>query len=222
MQTGLQKEIVVKDETTQIRQRVNRYWYSDGIGEMMGGVMFFLLAVYFSLQQYLGDESFIGGLLQAGLVLLLVGGVFVGRRVVNTVKARITYPRTGYVEYRTNNRNAVLMRVLAAFTAMTVASISIFVVRRFDSIDAMVAVTGVLVAVILIVKQAWTSGVGRFYFLSAAALVFGGILSVSGFARGYNLGLFYGLMGLAFVITGGLTLNRYLNDNPLPTEAGDE
>ena len=91
----------MKDETTQIRQRVNRYWYSDGIGEMMGGVMFFLLAVYFSLQQYLGDESFIGGLLQAGLVLLLIGGVFVGRRVVNTVKARITYPRTGYVEYRT-------------------------------------------------------------------------------------------------------------------------
>ena len=211
----------MKDETTQIRQRVNRYWYSDGIGEMMGGVMFFLLAVYFSLQQYLGDESFIGGLLQAGLVLLLIGGVFVGRRVVNTVKARITYPRTGYVEYRTNNRNAVLMRVLAAFTAMTVASISIFVVRRFDSIDAMVAVTGVLVAVILMVKQAWTSGVGRFYFLSAAALVFGGILSVSGFTRGYNLGLFYGLMGLAFVISGGLTLKRYLNDNPLPTEAGD-
>ncbi len=212
----------MKDETSQIRQRVNRYWYSDGIGEMMGGVMFFLLAVYFSLQQYLGDESFIGGLLQAGLVLLLIGGVFVGRRVVNTVKARITYPRTGYVEYRTNNRNAVLMRVLAAFTAMTVASISIFVVRRFDSIDAMVAVTGVLVAVILMVKQAWTSGVGRFYFLSAAALVFGGILSVSGFTRGYNLGLFYGLMGLAFVISGGLTLKRYLNDNPLPTEDGDE
>ena len=212
----------MKDETTQIRQRVNRYWYSDGIGEMMGGVMFFLLAAYFALQQYLGDESFIGGLLQAGLVLLLIGGVFVGRRVVNTVKARITYPRTGYVEYRTNNRNAVLMRVLAALTAMTVASISIFVVRRFGSIDAMVAVTGVLVAVILMVKQAWTSGVGRFYFLSAAALVFGGILSVSGFTRGYNLGLFYGLMGLAFVISGGLTLKRYLNDNPLPTEAGDE
>ena len=212
----------MKDETTQIRQRVNRYWYSDGIGEMMGGVMFFLLAAYFALQQYLGDESFIGGLLQAGLVLLLIGGVFVGRRVVNTVKARITYPRTGYVEYRTNNRNAVLMRVLAAVTAMTVASISIFVVRRFDSIDAMVAVTGVLVAVILMVKQAWTSGVGRFYFLSAASLVFGGILSVSGFTRGYNLGLFYGLMGLAFVISGGLTLKRYLNDNPLPTEAGDE
>ncbi|MBK7453585.1 MAG: hypothetical protein IPJ46_07660 [Anaerolineales bacterium] len=69
----------MKDETSQIEQRIKRYWYRDGIGEMMGGVMFLVLAGYFSLQQYLGDESFIGGILQAGLVLLLIGGVYVGR-----------------------------------------------------------------------------------------------------------------------------------------------
>ena len=212
----------MKDETSQIEQRLRRYWYKDGIGEMMGGVMFLVLAAYFSLQQYLGDESFIGGMLQAGLVLLLIGGVYVGRRVVNSAKARITYPRTGYVEYRTNTRNAVLMRVLAALTAMTVASISIIVVRRFDSIDAMVAVTGLLVAVIFAVKQGLTSGLGRFYFMSALSIVLGGVLSVSGLVRGYNLGLFYGLMGLAFVISGGLTLKSYLRENPLPTEVGNE
>ncbi len=212
----------MKDETSQIEQRVKRYWYSDGIGEMMGGVMFFLLAVYFSLQQYLGDESFIGGMLQAGFVLLLIGGMFVSRRVISIVKARITYPRTGYVEYRTNSGNAVLMRILAMFTAMIVASISILVVRRFDSIDAMVAVTGLLVAVIFAVKQGLTSGLGRFYFMSALSIVLGGVLSVSGFPRGYNLGLFYGLMGLAFVISGGLTLKSYLRENPLPTEVGNE
>ena len=212
----------MKNETAQIQQRVNRYWYSDGIGEMMGGVMFLVLAAYFSLQQYLGDESFVGGLLQAGLILLLIGGVYVGRRVINGAKARITYPRTGYVEYHTNIRNAVTMRILAAFTAMIIASLSVFVARRFDSIDAMVAVTGVLVAVILMVKQAWASGLGRFYFLGAASLIFGGALSVSGFARGYNLGLFYALMGIAFLISGGLILKRYLNENPLPAETGDE
>ena len=212
----------MKDETSQIEQRLRRYWYKDGIGEMMGGVMFLVLAAYFSLQQYLGDESFISRMLQAGLVLLLIGGVYVGRRVVNSAKARITYPRTGYVEYRTNSGNAVLMRILAAFTAMTVASMSVFVARKFDSIDAMVAVTGVLVAVILMVKQGWGSGLGRFYFLSVASLALGGILSVSGFARGYNLGLFYALMGIAFLISGGLILKRYLNENPLPVESVNE
>jgi len=95
----------MKDETSQIEQRVKRYWYSDGIGELMGGVMFFLLAVYFSLQQYLGDQSIVGGMLQTGFILFLIGGVFVGRRMISIVKTRITYPRTGYVEYRTNNKN---------------------------------------------------------------------------------------------------------------------
>lgn len=212
----------MKDATVEIEQRVKRYWYMDGIGELMGGGMCFLLGLYFPAQQYFGEQSFIGGLLQAGFVVILIGGVFLSRRLVNVLKSRLTYPRTGYVEYRENNRNAIFMRVLAAVVAATVAVVSIFVARRFATIDAMAAVTGVLMAVILIVKQGWSSGVGRFYFLSAASLVFGGVLSVSGFSRGYNLGLFYGLMGIAFAVSGGLTLNRYLRDNPLPAEAANE
>lgn len=209
----------MKDETYQIEQRVKRYWYDDGIGELMGGAVFLLLGLYFSAQQYLGDRSFLGGLLQAGFVVILIGGVFLARRLVDALKERVTYPRTGFVEYRRNNRNAVLMRVLSVVVGMTVALVSIFVVRRFEMIDAMVAVTGVLVAFILIAKQGWSAGVGRFYFLSAASIVFGGVLSMSGFARGYNLGLFYLLMGIAFALSGGLTLKRYLRENPLPPEA---
>jgi hypothetical protein len=209
----------MKDETSQIEQRVKRYWYSDGIGELMGGAMFFLLGAYFSLQQYVGDQSFVGGLLQAGFIVVLIGGMFLARRLIIALKTRVTYPRTGYVEYRVNTKNARSMRLLTAVVGMTVAMVSIFVVRRFDRIDAMVALTGLLVAVVFIVKQGLTTGVGRFYFLSAVSLVLGGILSVSGFDRGYNLCLFYGLMGLGFAISGGLTLKRYLHENPLPAEA---
>jgi hypothetical protein len=43
-------------------------------------------------------------------------------------------------------------------------------------------------------------------------------LSVSGFPRGYNLGLFYALMSLSFAISGGLTLKKYLDENPLQPE----
>jgi predicted membrane protein len=212
----------MKNETSQIEQRVKRYWYSDGIGELMGGGMFFLLGAYFSLQQYVSDQSFVGGLLQTGFVVILISGIFVTRRLINALKERVTYPRTGYIEYRTSNKNANLMRALTFVVAMIVAAVSLFVVRGFDTIDAMVAVTGLLVAVIFAVKQGLTTGIGRFYFFSAASLVLGGVLSVSGFARGYNLGLFYGLMGIAFVVSGGLTLKRYLSENPMPTEAVNE
>ncbi|HLA87150.1 MAG TPA: hypothetical protein VJL10_03950, partial [Anaerolineales bacterium] len=64
----------MKDETSQIEQRVKRYWYSDGIGELMGGGMFLLLGLYFSAQQYLDGQSFVGGLLQAGFLVILIGG----------------------------------------------------------------------------------------------------------------------------------------------------
>jgi hypothetical protein len=76
--------------------------------------------------------------------------------------------------------------------------------------------------IILFLKQVWTVKVKRFYILSAVAALYGLMLSVSGFPRGYNLGLFYVLMSLSFAISGGLTLRNYLEENPLHTELGNE
>ena len=212
----------MNNDLQDVEGRIKRYWFTDGIGELMGGGMFLLLGLYFSAQQYFGDQSMAGVILQSSFVLILIGGVFVARRVVNILKARVTYPRTGYVEYRTNDKNMMWKRIFTAALAMAVAASSVYIARRIDAIDSIVAVTGVLVAVILFVKQGWTWGVGRFYVLSAVSLILGIALSVSGLSRGYNLGAFYGLMGIAFAISGGLTLRRYLQDNPMSAENQDE
>lgn len=201
-----------------VEQRVKRYWYTDGIGELMGGAMFLLLGVYFSTQQYFGDQSLVGVILQTSFALILIGGMIIGRRLINTLKTRLTYPRTGYVEYPTTEKHAMWRRIFAFAIAMGVAMFSIVITRRIDAIDSMVAVTGVLVAIILLVKQGWSWGIPRFYVLSAVSLVLGVLLSISGFPRGYNLGAFYGLMGTAFAVSGSLTLRHYLKENPLPTE----
>jgi hypothetical protein len=111
------------------------------------------------------------------------------------------------------------MRILSGFVAMAVAVAAVIIARRIQSIDSMVAITGVLVAVIFLIKPGLSSGVARFYFFSLLALALGGALSVSGFASGYNLGLFYGVMGLTFMISGGLVLRHYLSENPMPVGA---
>lgn len=209
----------MKDNFSDVEQRVKRYWYTDGIGELIGGGMFLLLGLYFSAQQYFGDRSLVGVILQSSLVLVLIGLVFVGRWVVNSIKVRVTYPRTGYVEYQTNDRNMMAKRIFTAAIAMGVAIFSVFIARSINTIDSQVALTGLLVSVILFVKQGWSSGVTRFYALSAVSLILGIALSVSDLANGYNLGVFYGLMGIAFAVSGGLTLRRYLHENPLPTDA---
>jgi hypothetical protein len=208
----------MKDNFSDVEQRVKRYWYVDGFGELVGGGgMCLLLAIYFAAQQYFGDNSLIGGLLQASLVLVLLGGMFLVRRLINAAKLHVTYPRTGYVEYPAP-QNKRMMAILSAVVGMIMAITFIFIARQFSRIDAMVAVTGVVMGIILVVKQVWTAKMKRFYVLSAAAVLYGVFLSVSGFPRGYNLGLFYALMSFSFVISGGLTLKRYLDENPLPTE----
>lgn len=209
----------MKDNVSDVEQRVKRYWYVDGFGELVGGGgMCLILAVYFSAQQYLGDDSLISGLLQASLVLVLLGGMFLVRRLISAAKLRVTYPRTGYVEYRASEKNRLVTGILSGVVGMVMAMTFIFIVRQFNQIDAMVAVSGVVMGIILLVKQVWTTKVKRFYILSVAALIYGAALSVSGFPRGYNLGLFYALMSLSFVISGGLTLKKYLDENPLQSD----
>jgi hypothetical protein len=187
----------------------------------MSGGLFLLLGIYFAAQQYFGDHSMVGGILQTGFIVLVIGGVFVGRWAIHQVKARLTYPRTGYVEYRASGNNA-RRRIFAFVVAMGVAISAAFIARSITVIDSMVALTGLLVAVILLFNQGWAYGVSRFTAMSAVSLILGIALSVSGFAHGYNLGLFYGLMGIVFATSGGLTLRRYLQENPMPAEESNE
>jgi hypothetical protein len=206
----------MNNQLSDAEQRVKRYWYVDGFGELMGGGLFLLLGLYFSAQQYFGDQSLVGIILQSSFALILIGGTVIARKLIHALKLRYTYPRTGYVEYE--KKSGIQRRTLAMAVAVVIAMVSVIIARRLDSIDAMVAITGVLVAIILVVKQGWSARVGRFYILSFLALVLGITLSISGLGRGYNLGAFYGLMGTAFVVSGAITLARYLRENPLPSE----
>lgn len=206
----------MQDHLVDVEQRVRRYWYTDGIGELAGGGMFILLGLYFALQEFLGQDSTLGGLLQASLILLMIGGMALSRRLVNALKTRLTYPRTGYVEYRVDERYMNWRRLIVVFLAFTVSALTMVFVRMFQSMDSIVAVTGMVVAGILVILRAKVSGLTRFYLLGAVSLLLGLALSISGLPNGYSLGLFYGLMGVCLLISGGVTLRAFLGNNPLP------
>src|SRR5512134_901672 len=101
----------MQSNLSDVEQRVKRYWYTDGIGELTGGGMFILLGIYFALQEFLGQNSMISIILQSSLVLLMIGGAFISRRLVNALKVRLTYPRTGYVEYQVNDHDTRWRRI---------------------------------------------------------------------------------------------------------------
>jgi len=206
-----------------VEQRVKRYWYTDGIAELSSGGIFLLLGFYFASQEYLKENSLVSGLLQAGLVIVLVGGIVGGRWLIKALKSQLTYPRTGYVEYRVNMQNIKQRRVIVAIVAALIASFSlIFSEWVVSYLDLTLALTGILVGLILIVLQGRQSGVGRFYIFGGVSILLGLALAFSGLPNGYSLGLFYGLMGFVFAISGAIVLNQYLRENPMPVEGAHE
>ena len=213
----------MNNEISNVKQRLYRYWYSDGIAELSSGGIFMLLGFYFAAQEYLKVNSLASIMLQTGLVIVLIGGMFLGRWLIKALKSRLTYPRTGYVEYRVDKQNLSRRRVIVGIVAALVASFSlIFSEWVVPYLDLTLALTGVLVGLILIVLQARQAGVGRFYIFGGMSILLGISLAFSGLPNGYSLGLFYGLMGLTFAVSGGIVLSRYLQENPMPVEGVHE
>lgn len=207
-------------DLSEVEQRVKRYWYTDGIGELIGGVMFILLGCYFAVQQYAGENSMVSGLLQASLMILLIGGMALGRWLIKLLKSRVTYPRTGYVEYHTNPQGSNRRRIIITLVAGMVTAFSLVFVKQLTSfLNLTLALTGILVGAILIFLQGRGAGLERFYVLGGISIALGIALSLSSLPEGYSLGLFYGLMGLACLISGGMVLRQYLRENPLPADA---
>ena len=210
------------NDIKQVEKRVKRYWYTDGIAELASGGMFLLLGLYFGVLGYFEEGSLVSVILQASMVLVMIGGAFEVRWLVNTLKSRLTYPRTGYVEYRVNEKDAKIRRYVVAGVAMIIAIASIVLVDTIHGLDSMVLITGVLVGIIFIALRGKSSGLQRFYVLGGLAIMLGFGLAYTQLPQAYTLSLFYGLLGVAILISGGLVLQRYLAENPATSENDNE
>jgi len=211
----------MKDNFVDVEQRVKRYWFKDGIGELAGGGLFVMLGLFFAGNEWLPSNSLARTLLDSSLILVLISGMFITRWLINLLKTHLTYPRTGYVEYFPSKKNTPSRRTLTAVIAMSVSISMILFGRVTGSFNWISGFTGLAVGVILIMTQAQSGG-RKFYILGVFTIVLGLTLSFSGLSEVYSLGLFYGLTGVAAMLSGGLTLARYLRENPMPVEESNE
>jgi hypothetical protein len=204
-----------------VEQRVKRYWFKDGIGELAGGGLFVVLGLFFAGNEWLPPNSLARTLLDSSLILVLIGGIFITRWFINILKTHLTYPRTGYVEYYPSRKNTPSRRTLTAVIAMGVSILMVLFGRVTGSFNWIPGFTGLAVGVILIMTQAQSGG-RKFYVLGFFSIILGLTLSFGILSEAYSLGLFYGLTGVAAMVSGGLTLARYLHENPMPTEKNNE
>ncbi len=206
----------------EIQQRVRRYWFKDGIGEIVVGSLFLLLALYFAGHRWLPADSNAPMMLDGSLLLILILGIFTTRRLINIFKMHITYPRTGYVEYYPDKEGLLPTQIFIFFIAIGFIFLLVVFGKWVGSFVWLPGFIGALISIILIVIRTRAIDLNRFYYLAAASLFLGLASSFSGLPAHYSISLFYALFGIVLMIWGGATLAKYLHENPLADEGTDE
>jgi hypothetical protein len=205
----------------QIEKRTTRYWFADGLAEMTVSFVFLVLALYFYLKLVVPVDSLLYPLLEMGFILFIVGGSFITSRIVNALKERLTYPRTGFVAYQQDRRGKSRSRIAAVFVVgVIVAAVTLLFTNNRTEFAWMPAITGLLLGLATLFFIAPRIGLVRIYLLGGAAVVVGVAISLLGFEDIPGLAWFYFLAGAGVLLSGGLTLIAYLRSNQL--EGGDD
>jgi hypothetical protein len=200
-------------------KRTQQYWYVDGIVELVLGVLLLLLALYFGVIAILPEDSKLGSLLLAAMLLVLAVIGVVKQAFIGRLKERLTYPRTGYVAYPRQDKKR------RGLTLLFTIGIGMLVAVLFASTPASLAwipaVSGWLIGAYWL-YQGHRMGLLRFYALAALSAVTGTVITLAGLGEARGLPLFYAVIGVASLVTGGFTLRTYLRQAPVqPDKPGE-
>jgi len=210
------------DPTQLPRKRAAQYWYSDGINEIAFGILLLLLGGYFYLDGSLPEGHVLHSVLGIGLVFLLVGGGMLLNKLVTFAKGRLTYPRTGFVGYPRHKAPLWARVLLATMIGGMMAFIMICIVLSQMDIERwMPGLIGLLFGGVFLYIGVRIATL-RFFLLSLIALSLGSALALGDTTGGLDNSIFFTLLGLAVILSGGCTLFLYLRTNPAPAEALDE
>lgn len=202
--------------------RPQRYWYVDGLAEMAGGAVIFLLGALYAIAGLLPQGLARGFLLGIGQPAIILGAAWLARRVVRSAKECLTYPRTGYVQYPQPRGSRRWSRIfLVAFVACTISVLTALVARGLPE-SILPSFTGAMLALAIGYLGA-RIGLKRFYAVAAFSLILGALVSWQNPPEPWPYALLFGLEGLAWLICGALVLAHYLRTTrPLDAEELDE
>jgi hypothetical protein len=187
-----------------VQRRAQGYWFVDGLPEITGGVMMVACGALLYAAVATGAE-WLGTLALGVLILAFPAAAW----IVRALKERITYPRTGYVEYLPPSR---ARRFVAAAIGLVAAGVMVPLAAVAGGREASATVLSCGAAMgAIIALRAWRTGMPRFYISAAALIVFSAIISTSEtLGVQDSIGLVIGFTGLVSIANGTWTLLRYL------------
>lgn len=204
-----------------IEKRAVQSFYDDGLFEISLGLIFLLLGGYYFAQTVLEKTSTLDALLNILFVLVIVSAAFLVNRVLRFLKRRITYPRTGYVEFKKKVQSPKRRAASAIVGGLIGASLAALYGISPSVRTLLPALNGILFAIVVLVI-ANKVGLVRYFVLAAVSVIIGLGITAARIGDAEGVSLYYGLFGAAVVVSGLATLIIYLRRYPRPAAAGLE
>ena len=199
----------MNDPIKEIQRQTQRYWYVDGLNEIGAGILIFLLGLLYLLEWLLSASSLQGLVTSIGQPVLFIVGLLVINWAVRRLKARLTYPRTGYVAYRREQggrrvRAILLSMILAAGFAIA----AIYFGRIGDEKLIPILIGGLMSGAVI--YMGYFFNLRRFFLVAAVGLVLGTAGAWLAMPQSIAMAVFFNGFGLAWIVSGGVTLANYL------------
>jgi hypothetical protein len=216
-------------------RRAWRYWFDDGLPNLVFGIAFLAMAIYLHLEHHPAGPL---GVAEAMFFMLFYLVIVVGqKRIIEWLKAKITYPRTGYVappfvkkeetaglevvallDSWKNKRPETALSVrkglshstrLTVVTSLMVAAVCILFI---DSPWICVA-AGIMWAVAFWLgnRENWRPS----WLVLIGLPLIGFLLAVRPVERFDRVAYFLGGGGVLYVLDGAISLIRYIRRNPV-------
>jgi hypothetical protein len=200
------KQMNERIDLEEIERKMYKKANSDGIMELLLGILLFFMAVTY------GRSSL--------TILPAFFFIFLGNRVIETIKAKFTYPRIGYVEFKQEDAIigwGILGYILAVIAVVSVIA-TIFYGGNLEKIDfykwVPLAIGGIFLGGMI--YHHGKSGDPVTYLYSFITLVAGGIFTFYLTAPfPHNIELY--LLSLAgfFILAGLVRLLTFMRRNPV-------
>lgn len=205
------------DDVEQVRKRVYRYWYEDGLAEIATGCLFVLIGLVLGVQRLVPSGSPLTIIAGLAFPVVVVGGILAVRRLVDIAKERITYPRTGYVQYgRPGPRRRWLAAVLGGSMGIVVAALF---ANGPASLVWLPLFQGLIIGAFWLYMGTRLDLI-RFYVLAVFSALIGIAIALGGLADPMGSAAYFGGMGVVTVAGGGLALRNYLRQTQPAEEEG--
>ncbi len=202
----------MNDTVKDVMRQTLRYWYVDGLTELATGVLLSAVGLFFTALAMFVPDAIASQWSSIGLpILILIGGIL-SRRVVTSLKERLTYPRTGYVACLTATAGRKLWAIAIGIAASLVF---VFISVQFK-LDWLVYVAPAFMAAAMIASIGLTYALRRFYGLAVYILLLGIPMAALHMEDRLNLALFLGGCGAGFIVSGVMTLRSYLRTTQPP------